>query len=377
MKYNKIEVGCISVTDSRDNELTPSMIFMSKNDKGDGQWHSLEFLKSMLAIESKDMKNGAPKLGEKNFGKNIGDGFGLYIGKNKDVLEFKTFCTSDSISITDTNKELILEVKSENINIEDLCVSDVEINNSTTLKHGLMPKLSGNETDFITGKGEWLNIDSNYIVNTLKPVIEITTDGTINLKEGSTFSINNKSIVINENDIISKKIGSKDGIVIFKDGEPTVLTNGIKDSVLISDKDGNPIWSIKNVERHVLKDENNELPERKYINFTGNGVKLVDDVKNNTVNVLITDGSIKNNVEVVMSSLTIDPFKTYIRDKYSSACIKFNLPENASIGDKFTIIMLTHDSIVSSGKIINNHKANNDMEVFNIYCIDTNTFIVG
>lgn len=45
----------------------------------------------------------------------------------------------------------------ENIDIENVRISDSTVNNSTEGKHGLLPKLSGDNSTFLNGEGEFVS----------------------------------------------------------------------------------------------------------------------------------------------------------------------------------------------------------------------------
>lgn len=43
----------------------------------------------------------------------------------------------------------------ENIEVEKISFEDSTVNNSSETKHGLLPKLSGDSTEYLNGEGEW------------------------------------------------------------------------------------------------------------------------------------------------------------------------------------------------------------------------------
>lgn len=49
----------------------------------------------------------------------------------------------------------------ENIEVEKISFEDSIVNNSTESKHGLLPKLSGEDTEYLNGAGEWVTPPRN------------------------------------------------------------------------------------------------------------------------------------------------------------------------------------------------------------------------
>lgn len=88
---------------------------------------------------------------------NVGSGSGWFKTLNGTTLEFKSLIAgSNQLSITSNTNDLTVDVVEVNIKLDDLGAPDdnTDLNASAT-KHGLLPKLSGNSTDFLTGQGTW------------------------------------------------------------------------------------------------------------------------------------------------------------------------------------------------------------------------------
>lgn len=103
-----------------------------------------------------------------------------------------------------TSQTLPDEVQ-ENIDVEKISFSDSTVNNSSETKHGLLPKLSGEDDEFLNGNGEFV-----------KPPRTGSGFGNIwNVESGQTVTIG-----ANYENVVSRMV--VDGILII-DGVLTIL----------------------------------------------------------------------------------------------------------------------------------------------------------
>ena len=88
---------------------------------------------------------------------NVGSGSGWFKTLNGTTLEFKSLIAgSNQLSITSNTNDLTVDVVEANIKLDDLGAPDDNTDlDSTTLKHGLLPKLGGGSTNFLRADGTW------------------------------------------------------------------------------------------------------------------------------------------------------------------------------------------------------------------------------
>lgn len=133
----------------------------------------------------------------------------------------------------------------------NLIVSDIATNNSTTLAHGFLPRLSGSASEYLNGQGNYATINTvisapaGYLMQTFtnqtsvnivhdfgfKPIVQV-------LDNSNVLIIPNTLTHNSDNDFTVTFLGSTSGTIIASAGSPAVpnvVTTAINYSVLIND----------------------------------------------------------------------------------------------------------------------------------------------
>jgi hypothetical protein len=100
--------------------------------------------------------------GESNTASNAGSGASVYYQKSGVDLQFnaiKSENTAISVAVDGTSHDVELTFNSGNVKLDDLGAADDNTDlNASSSAHGLMPKLSNNAYDRMSGTGTWASI---------------------------------------------------------------------------------------------------------------------------------------------------------------------------------------------------------------------------
>ena len=182
---------------------------------------------------------------------NVGSGSGWFKALNGTTLEFKSLVAgSNQLSITSNTNDLTVDVTEANIKLDDLGTPDDNTDlDSTTLKHGLLPKLGGGSTNFLRADGTWAappgaaggeaNTASNKGIAGVGVFIQ-KTGVDLEFKNVNAASGN---IVVTD-DTINKEIDIDIGTSVMTASSTHIMTN----KTFNADGTGNSITNIENAD---------------------------------------------------------------------------------------------------------------------------------